>query len=117
MPELIIYHNGACSKSNGVLQLLTEHNIPHTVRWYMEQPLSAAEITELAALLNMPAGELVRRSETLYKEKFEGRDIADEEWPVIIAAHPVLIERPIVQQGRRAIIARPPERILAFIGL
>lgn len=117
MSDLIIYHNGACSKSNGVLQLLTEHNIPYVVRWYMEQPLNAAEIAELVVLLNMPASELVRRSEILYKEKFEGRVIDEQEWPAIIAAHPVLMERPIVQQDRRAIIARPPERIMAFIGL
>lgn len=115
MPEIIIYHNGACSKSKGVLEILQEKNIPHTVRWYLSDPLSKKEIIALLEKLSLKASDIVRRKELLYKEQFEGKNISEEEWINILVRHPELIERPIVEQGDKAIIARPPETLLAFL--
>ena len=115
MPELIIYHNGECSKSKGALEILQEKNIPHKVRWYLSDPLSKEELGSLLQKLSLNAFDIVRKNEPLYKEKFEGKDFTDEEWIEILTANPTLIERPIVEKNGKAIIARPPERIMELL--
>jgi arsenate reductase len=108
---ITIYHNGQCSKSRGALEILQEEHIPHEVRWYLAEPLSEKELKALLKKLRMTASELVRRSETYFKEHLSGKTLSEEEWLAELAAHPELIERPIVVHGRKAIIARPPERL------
>lgn len=115
MPDLIIYHNGACSKSKGALEILIEQGIPHTVRWYLADPLSRAELTALLAKLGMLPSQLVRRNEDLYRQQYEGVDLNEEEWLTILTEHPELIERPIVAKDGKAIIARPPERVFEMV--
>jgi arsenate reductase len=112
---LTIYHNGECSKCRGALEILQERNIPHTVRWYLAEPLSADEITALLKKLGMRPSELVRKSEPLYIERYEGKDIPEVEWLEILAASPILIQRPIVEKRDKAIVARPPGRVFEMI--
>jgi arsenate reductase len=116
MPEIIIYHNGECSKSKGALELLMERGTPHTVRWYLMEPLGADELTSLLEKLGMEPSALVRKSEPLYKEQYEGKEFTEAEWLDILVEHPALIERPIVEMGDHALVARPPERIYEIIG-
>jgi arsenate reductase (glutaredoxin) len=106
-----IYHNGECSKSRGALELLQEENIPHEVRWYLTDPLSVSELKELLQKLGIPATDLVRKGEDYYKEVLADKNLSEEEWLDILAAHPELIERPIVENGNKALIARPAERV------
>lgn len=115
MSEIKIYHNGECSKCRGALEIMQERGIPHDVRWYLVEPLSREELSLLLDKLGLPPSALVRRSEPLYKEKYEGKDITEEEWLNILTENPILIERPIVEKGDKAIIARPPERIFEII--
>lgn len=117
MKPITIYHNGECSKCRGALELMQEQGIAHEVRWYLADPLSEQELSALLAKLSMQPSELVRHSEPLYKEQYEGRNIAEDEWLTILATHPILIERPIIEQGGSAIVARPPERLFEFIKL
>jgi arsenate reductase len=112
---LTIYHNGECNKSKGALELLQEHNIPHHVRWYMAEPFDEAELVSLLKKLGMPASAVARAIEPLYKEQYEGKNISEEEWVGILLANPILIQRPIVENGDKAIIARPPERVLEMV--
>jgi arsenate reductase len=63
----------------------------------------------------MLPSQLVRKSEPLYKENYEGRDISEDEWLSILAENPVLIERPIVEKDDKAIVARPPEKVYDFL--
>lgn len=63
-------------------------------------------------LLGCRAEELVRKKEPLYSEMFEGKEIPEGEWPEILSMHPILIERPIVVNDNKAIIGRPPEKVL-----
>jgi len=112
---ITIYHNGECSKSKGALEILQEKNIPHEVRYYLIEPLGENELRELLFKLQMPASELVRKSEPLYREQFEGKEVSEAEWIQILAENPILIERPIVLNGTKAIIARPPEKVLDII--
>jgi arsenate reductase (glutaredoxin) len=115
MADIIIYHNGRCSKSRGALEILQEKNIPHTVRWYLTDPLTEEELTALLKKLHIPASELVRKNEALYKEQFKNKDLSEKEWIAALAANPILIERPIVEKGNKAVVARPPEKVLELL--
>ena len=115
MNKIIIYHNGECSKCRGALEIMQERGVPHDVRWYRSEPLSRDELTALLGKLGICPSALVRKSESLYKEHYEGRQISEQEWLDILAGNPVLIERPIVEKGDKAIIARPPERVFELL--
>jgi len=108
---ITIYHNGHCSKSHEALEILQAEGIPHNVRWYLAEPLSAEELSALVKKLDMPASAIVRRDEDYFKENLAERDFSEAEWLEILSTHPELIERPIVERGDRAVIARPAERL------
>lgn len=112
---ITIYHKNTCSTSRKVLNMLKEAGQEVSIVLYMETPPSAKELKALLAKLGLPAKELVRKKEALYKEQFEGNEYSEQEWIRILAEHPSLIERPIVVRGNRAIIARPPESLADFI--
>lgn len=112
---ITIYHNGECSKCRGALEIMQERGIPHNIRWYLAEPLSAAELTTLLAKLGIRPSQLVRRSEPLYKDQYEGKNLSEDQWLTILAENPILIERPIVEKGAHAIIARPPERVFEIL--
>jgi arsenate reductase len=112
---IVIYHNGECSKCKGALELLQEKNIPYEARWYLAEPLSVGELKDVLQKLGMKAEDIVRRKEPLYSEKYEGKNISNEGWLKILTEEPILMERPIVVNGDRAIVARPPERVLEII--
>ena len=63
----------------------------------------------------MKPEELVRRGEAAFKENFAGQTLSDEQWLDALVAHPILIERPIVVRGSRAVIGRPPEKVLELL--
>lgn len=108
---ITIYHNGRCSKSRGALEILQEENIPHEVRWYLTEPLSAMELKILLKKLGMKAEELLRKNETFYKENLKGKVLSDAAIIKEMVDHPELIERPIVENGDKAVVARPAERL------
>jgi arsenate reductase len=78
---------------------------------YLKTPPTKAELRDLLRKLDMKPGELVRKGETVYKENYAGKSLTDEQWLDALVAHPILIERPIVVKGNRAVVARPPERL------
>ena len=115
MDIITIYHNGICSKSKGTLELLQEKEIPLKVRWYLMEPFTKEELTALLAKLGMHANEIVRKNEQLYINEYEGKVFTGSEWVDILIQNPELIERPIVEKGNVAIIARPPERVFELV--
>lgn len=115
MSEFVIYHNPRCSKSRNTLALLEENGVSPEVVLYLETSPDAAEIQGLLDKLGMRASELVRRGEDEYKASGLSRDSGDEEILAAMAAHPRLIERPIVVRGERAVLGRPPENVLALL--
>lgn len=115
MPDITIYHNGECTKCKGALEMLQERNIPHQVRFYLAEPLSKEEVKDILQKLGITAHNLARTGEPLYKELFEGKELSEEEWINVLVENPILIQRPIVVKGEKAIIARPPERISEII--
>jgi len=115
--KAIIYHNTQCSKSNAVLNLLLEHGIETRIIHYLETPLSCVMLKNLLNELDMEAKAIIRFGEPVAKElELAIDDIRDEqEWLSMLVQHPVLIERPIVSINKKAVIARPPGRLLDLI--
>lgn len=108
---MIIYHNPRCSKSREALALLEAEGIPHEVRLYLTEPLSKNAIRALLKKLGMKASALVRRSEPYFKAELKDRALTEAQWLEELARNPALIERPIVESGTAAVVARPAERI------
>ena len=115
MGALTIYHNPKCSKSREALALLEGRGLKPRIVRYLENPPTAAELVEIVRKLGIRPEQLVRTGEDVYKAKFAGRTLGDEEWIAAMVENPVLIERPIVVSGTRAVIGRPPEQVSALL--
>ncbi|OFY86911.1 MAG: arsenate reductase (glutaredoxin) [Bacteroidetes bacterium RIFCSPLOWO2_12_FULL_35_15] len=112
---LKIYHNARCSKSREACSILQEKNIPFETIDYLKTPPSQKEIKELLKKLGMKAEEIVRKGEVIYKEKYKNKTFSETEWINILSENPILIERPILVKGDKAVIGRPPEKVLELI--
>lgn len=110
-----IYHNTRCSKSRCALDILEQKGIKPEIIEYLKNTPSKEELIELLAMLGMKLLELIRKNETIYKEKYKGQDLTDDQWIEAMLEHPILIERPIVVKDGKAIIARPAEKLLEFL--
>lgn len=115
MSDFTIYHNPRCSKSRTTLALLAEHGIEPEVVLYLDTSPNADEIRSLLEKLGISAAQLVRRGEDDYKLQGLAKDSSASELVAAMAAHPKLIERPIVVCGNRAVLGRPPENVLELI--
>ena len=112
---LTIYHNTRCSKSRQTLDLLHQSGQEVEVIEYLKTPPTAAQLNKLLHKLDMKPEQLLRKGEALYKENYKGKTLTDEEWIQVMAAHPVLIERPIVVKEDKAVLGRPPENVLGLL--
>jgi len=110
-----IYHNPRCSKSRSTLALLKEHGIEPTVIEYLKNAPGKMELTAVIGKLGIRPEEIVRKGEDAYKIQFAGKSLSDEQWVDALIENPILIERPIVVKGDRAVIGRPPENVLDLI--
>ncbi|MFQ3787398.1 arsenate reductase (glutaredoxin) [Halomonas sp. A29] len=112
---ITLYHNPRCSKSRQALALLEEHGVEVTVRRYLDEPLSEEELRDLMSRLDADGEALVRTQEAEWQE-FEDIDLQDQEEVIrAIVSYPKLMERPIADDGKRAVIGRPPEDVLALL--
>ncbi len=112
---LKVYHNTRCSKSREACSILQEENIPFETIEYLKTPPSQNEIKTLLKMLGMKAEDIVRKGEPLYKEKFTGKKNSETEWIKILSENPILIERPIIVKGNKAVIGRSPEKVLELL--
>ena len=108
---ITIYHNTRCSKSRCALEILQKKKADVRVVEYLKTPPSEKELKEVLKKLGMKAEEIIRKKEPLFKEEYKGKKLTEEQWIKILVKHPVLIERPIVVNGNKAVIGRPPENI------
>lgn len=111
----IIYHNPRCSKSREALEILETQKEDYEVIKYMDELLSVEKLKELIKLLKIKPIELVRTNESIWKEKFKNSDLTDDELIAAMAKYPMLIERPIVIKANKAVIGRPPKKILEIL--
>jgi arsenate reductase len=110
-----IWHNPRCGKSRETLKLLEARGIAPAVRLYLADPPAAAEIRAARDLLGVPAIAKMRTKEAAFHGAGLTRDSDDDVLIAAMAAHPILIERPIVFANGRAAIGRPPEAVLAIL--
>ena len=114
--RLVIYHNPQCSKSRETLQILEDHECNPDIVEYLQQPPDSDELKRIIALLGISARDLLRTTETAYLEA--GLDHASISENGIIEAlckYPVLLQRPIVVWGNKAVIGRPPSNVLLLL--
>ena len=114
--SLTIYHNPRCSKSRQTLELIKSKGITPNVVEYLSTPPDAESLLRISGQLGIPLADLVRRGEAEFKDAGDSVPLDDEpalaEW---IAANPKVLQRPIVVDGDRAIVGRPPENVLKLI--
>ena len=110
-----IWHNPRCSKSRQTLALLQEHGETPAIRLYAEDAPSEAELREVCAALGIAPIALMRTGEALFKELGLSKTDPDDALIAAMAAHPRLIERPVVLKGGKAALGRPPESVLDIL--
>ncbi len=110
-----IYHNPRCTKSRQGLAILEEAKVSFETIKYLNTPLNYAELKEIIDLLKITPIQLVRKTEAIWKENFKGKELSDEEIINAMVNNPKLIERPIVINGNKATVGRPPELILNIL--
>jgi arsenate reductase len=110
-----IYHNPRCRKSREGLALLEKSGKEFEVVKYLEDIPTKEELHEIVSCLDMSPEHLIRKNEAVWKEKFRGKLLTDEQVLDAMLAYPKLIERPIVLRNGKAVIGRPLENITTLL--
>lgn len=112
---LKVVHNYDCSKSRGMLEYLTEREVPFEIIDILADPLSEFEIRTLLKKLHLDAIDIVRTNEKLYQEKYATQNLSADGLIKMLSENPSLIQRPIVVKGKEALICRPIEKVEALL--
>ncbi len=112
---ITIYHNPRCSKSREGVCLLEEKGMAFETVKYLDETITKSELVSIIEKLKIKPIELVRTKETVWKENFKDKELSDDEVIEILLQNPILIERPIIINGDKAVIGRPIEKILEII--
>ena len=108
---MIFYHNPRCRKSRETLEIIRNKGIEPEIVEYLKEPLTVDQLKEIVQKLGINASDLLRKGEAIYKEEFKGKELSEEEWLYAMAEYPVLMERPVVVKGEKAVLGRPPENV------
>lgn len=111
---ITIYHNPKCSTSRNALKLLQDEGVKPKVVLYLETPLSADEIKGLLKKLKVDAHGLLRKKEAA-PLGLDTDAMTDAQLIAAMVKHPILIQRPAVVNGAKAVLARPPETVLTIL--
>lgn len=116
MSEVTLYHNPRCSKSRAALELLRSRGVEPTIVAYLDAPPDGPALAELLRKLGVGPRQVLRTGEPEYAELGLADPALDDAALLqAIASHPRLLERPIAVRGARAVIGRPPERVLELL--
>lgn len=110
-----ILYNPRCSKCREALDLLEGENCEIEIKEYLKESLTKKELKEILAKLGVKAFDIVRKKEELFLKKFKNKKFTNEEWIQILLENPTLIERPIVIDGYKAVVGRPPELVVDLV--
>jgi len=114
--SVTIYHNPRCSKSRQTLKLLRDNGVEPRIVEYLKEPPDAALLKKLLQQLGLTPRDLLRRGEAAYKElKLADPAKSEDELIAAIVENPILLERPIVVKGGKAVLGRPPENVLKLL--
>ena len=112
MAEVTIYQKPTCSTCRQAVQLLQESGKPFTTINYYEKRFTKAQLKSLLKKAGLSPKDILRTKENVYKELgLAKKNLSDDEWLDVLVAHPDLIQRPIVEKGEKAILARPAETV------
>jgi arsenate reductase len=112
MTKIVVYQKPTCTTCRRVYAALVESGVDFDAVDYYIDPIPKEKLLELLRKMRIPARELLRKKEPAFKTlRLAERDLTDEEIVDLMVKHPDLIQRPIVEKGARAILARPPERL------
>lgn len=106
-----VYHNPRCTKSREAVKYLEDKGVNFQVVEYLKDPLTQNELEILLDALDMIPEELIRKNEAIWKEEFKDKELDDDELTLAMIEHPKLMQRPIVVNGDKAVVARPAEEI------
>lgn len=109
---LQIYHNSRCTKSRECLAFLEKNRQEYEVIKYLEVIPSFSELEAIIKKLRIKPIELIRQKEKIWTENFKGKILSDREIIQAMISYPILMERPIVINGEKAVIARPIEKVV-----
>ncbi len=112
---ITIYHNPRCRKSREGVAILEASTQDFEIVKYLDQLLSEDQLTDIINLLNITPIDLVRKNEKIWKENFKGKSLSDQDIIKAMVNNPKLIERPIVINGKKAVVGRPPETIQSIL--
>ncbi len=110
-----IYHNPRCGKSREGLALIEKSGKEFEIIKYLENIPTKEELREVVSCLGITPEHLVRKNEAVWKEKFRGKVLSDEQFLDAMLAYPKLIQRPIVMSKAKAVIGRPVENIIKLL--
>ena len=106
-----ILHNPRCGKSRDTLKLIQAQGIEPEIVLYLKETPSQEELKAILGKLGVDVEAIIRKGEAVFKENYKAESFTEEEWLTILVKNPKLIERPIVINGDKAIIGRPPENV------
>ena len=112
---ITIYYNPRCSKCREVEALVSEQGYNTDLIKYLDTPPGREVLSSLLHKLGMKPMELIRKGEEAFKQRFAGRTLSDDEWLDALVAYPVLMERPVVVRGNKAVVARPAVKVLEIL--
>jgi arsenate reductase len=114
MSKVVIYHNPRCGKSRDTLALLTERKLEVEVIEYLKSPPTVAELTQVLGKLGKRAVDIVRKKEA-QESGIDVKALSEADLIKALVANPIAIERPIVVNGSKAALGRPPESVLQIL--
>jgi arsenate reductase len=112
---ITIYHNPRCGKSRTACNFAIENNIKYEVYEYLKNGLTSTQITEILTKGKMEVSEIIRRTETVFKDDYKGKSLNNTEWIQAIIDNPILLQRPIVVGSNYAMILRSDEALQDFL--
>ena len=116
MAEITIYQKPTCTTCKEVYQILKETNTDFDAVDYFTDPIPKAKLKELIQKLGLPVEELIRKKDQLYQDLRLGeKKLTEGQWLDLLAIYPDLLQRPIVEKGDKAIVARPARKIKEFL--
>lgn len=111
-----IFHNPRCTKSRATLKFLRARGVEPDIVEYLETPPSAEQFREILAKLSLGPRDVIRKGEKIYKQlELADTKLSDTALITAMVGNPILIERPIVVNGEKAALGRPPENVLDIL--
>lgn len=110
-----IYHNRQCRKSRETLEIIRQAGHDPEIIEYLQDPPTIAELKDMLEKMGKKPEEIIRKGEDIFKSNYKGKSLSDDEWLKVLVENPKLIERPIVVNGDKVVLGRPPENVKSIL--